>query len=109
MPKKADHQTDRSTIEHFQQIINIGPKMAEDFHRLGLKKPQDLIGKDPVKLYQRICKIDSLFHDPCVLDCYIASIDYMNGNLPRVWWEYTEERKSNFTEAVDRLRGKYAR
>jgi len=108
MPKKAIHKTARDSIARFDQIINIGAAMSGDFQRLGLKKPQDLIGKDPVKLYQTICRIDQQFHDPCVLDTYLATVDYMNGKPPQVWWKYTKQRKSEFTSVVDDLREQYS-
>lgn len=107
--KKADHQSDRRGVDQFQQIVNVGRAMEEDFRRLGLTAPGDLIGQDPAELYQRICSLDGVFHDPCVLDCYWAAVDYMNGQPPRVWWDYTSERKRKYGELVDQLRERYPR
>jgi hypothetical protein len=52
--------------------------------------------------------LENKFHDPCVLDVFLATIDYMNGNPPRQWWDYTAKRKKQFSDEVDRLRKKYA-
>ena len=109
MPRKANHETDRRTIARFNQIINIGPAMSGDFVRLGIASPQALIGRDPLELYRQVCSLDQKFHDPCVLDTYIAAIDYMNGNPPEVWWSYTSERKKRYTEEVDVLREEFGR
>ena len=95
--KKADHQTDRGHIEHFQQIINVGPASESDFLVLGFNKPQQLIGKDPWNLYRKLCRKTETLHDPCVLDVLMASIDYMNGNPPQQWWKYTAERKERYS------------
>ena len=104
MSKKAIHKTDRGTISRFDQIINVGPAMSLGFEKMGFKQPPDLIGQEPIVLYQRLCKIDDEFYDPCVLDVLMATVDYMNGNRPRQWWDYTAKRKKLFTEEVDKLR-----
>ena len=106
---KADHKTDRQSVSRFDQIVNIGPAMSRDFERMGFKCPQELIGQDPVELYRKVCKVDQQFHDPCVLDVFIATVDYMNGNRPRQWWDYTGQRKRLFSNEVDQLRAKYPR
>lgn len=109
MPRKANHDTERQSILKFDQIINIGPAMSSDFDRLGISSPQSLIGKDPLELYQRVCEVDQVFHDPCVLDVFIATIDYMNGNPPRSWWSFTQQRKERYSGEVAILRQKFAR
>ena len=81
--------------------------MEQDFRRLKLKRPQDLIGADPLALFCKICKVDSTFHDPCVLDCYISAVEFMNGKSPRVWWSYTGSRKKKYALEVERLRARY--
>ncbi|MGJ8677068.1 MAG: helix-hairpin-helix domain-containing protein [Akkermansiaceae bacterium] len=101
---KASHDTDRSKISDFEQIINIGPKIADQFREIGLISPQDLKGNDPFLLYKKINKSRKQFVDPCVQDRYMSAIDFMNGNPPKLWWEYTKERKKSHTEIVDSLR-----
>ncbi len=56
MVRKADHNCDRRQLTDLQQIINIGPSIAEDLRRIGIQTPQKLIGRDPVVLYRKICK-----------------------------------------------------
>ena len=80
----------------FIDIPNIGPRMAADFEMLGFSKPSDLTGQDPFKLYREICAITGHRHDPCVLDTYMAAVDFMNGAPARGWWKYTAERKKRF-------------
>ncbi len=107
--KKATHQTDRDTITDFRQIINIGPSIAGDFSRIGIRKPGQLAGQDPLKLYKKICKNDDQFHDPCVLDCFMSAIEFMNGGRPGKWWDFTPLRKQEYAADVDHLRAKYQR
>jgi hypothetical protein len=83
-------------VKKFSDIPNIGPAMVRDFQLLKLKSPKDLIGKDPLKLYKKICKVTGVHQDPCVLDTYMAAIDFMNGADARPWFSYTAERKNKY-------------
>ncbi len=80
----------------FTDIPNIGSAMEVDFKLLGLKSPQDLTGKDPHALYVKLAKVRGKRDDPCVLDTFIAAVDFMNGAKPREWWRYTAERKKKY-------------
>ena len=98
---KATHETDRGQITDFCRIINVGPATAGDFDDLGIHTPQNLIGQDPAEMYTRLCEITKIRHDPCVLDVFMAAVDYMNGNPPQVWWKYTDERKKRYAEIYE--------
>ncbi len=74
-------------------IPNVGPRIADDFVLLGIKKPKDLIGKDPFALYKKLCRVTGTRHDPCVLDTFMAVTDFMNGAPARPWWYYTKTKK----------------
>lgn len=77
-------------LEH---IPNIGPAMVGDFQQLGIDRPAQLIGADPLLLYQRLCGLTATRHDPCVLDTFISAVRFMEGAPPHPWWHYTAERK----------------
>ena len=83
-------------VKIFTDIPNIGPAMMKDFKLIGIADPQDLKKKDPFDLYQRLCTITCKRHDPCVLDTFMAAVDFMNGNAARPWWHYTAKRKKLF-------------
>jgi hypothetical protein len=78
-----------------EDLPNIGPKMAADFRLMGITKPKQLAGKDPYKLYERLCRLTGVRQDPCVLDVFIAATRFVGGEPPRPWWHYTAERKRN--------------
>ncbi|MDB5204328.1 MAG: putative mitomycin resistance protein [Candidatus Taylorbacteria bacterium] len=86
------------TVKKFEDIPNIGPAMVKDFKLLGLNDPMDLKGKDPYQLYLKICKITKSRHDQCVLDTYMAAVDFMNGASPKFWWKYTLLRKEKYPD-----------
>ncbi|MBV8502796.1 MAG: helix-hairpin-helix domain-containing protein [Paucibacter sp.] len=75
------------------QIPNIGPAMVADFHLLGIERPEQLRGQNAFRLYSRLCELTHARHDPCVLDTFLAAVDFMDGAPPLPWWHYTAERK----------------
>jgi hypothetical protein len=96
MTTKATHKTDRASIRRLTQLVNVGESIAGDLARIGVATPQQLIGRDPWKLYCLICAKDGQLHDPCLLDVLISAVDYMNGRRPQKWWEYTGRRKREY-------------
>jgi hypothetical protein len=85
-------------VKKFQDIPNVGPAMARNFILLGLRKPTDLITQNPLKLYKKLCKISGYRQDPCVLDTYMAVVDFMNGAPARPWFFYTKNRKQEYPD-----------
>ena len=77
----------------FIDIPNVGPAIADDFVRIGIKTPAQLAGSDPYVLYQTLNKKTGVRNDPCVLDTFIAAVDFMNGGSPKPWWHFTAMRK----------------
>lgn len=78
-----------------EDIPNIGPRIADDFRLIGIKKPSDLKGKDPKKLYNKLNIKTGQRHDPCVLDTFMAAVDFMNGGKAKPWWTFTPLRKKS--------------
>ena len=93
MSKKA---TVASEVKKFSDIPNIGEAIAKDFVLLGIKKPSDLKKCDGYKLYVTLCKATGKRHDPCVLDTFLAAVDFMQGAPAKPWWAYTAERKQTY-------------
>ena len=74
-------------------LPNVGRAVAADFHRIGVRTPQDLRGRDPYALYDALNRATGTRHDPCVLDTFIAAVRYVEGAPAHPWWKYTAERK----------------
>ncbi len=75
-------------------IPNIGPAVARKLERLDVHSADDLRGRDPHELFERLCALDDMRHDPCLLDTFVAAVDYADGGRPRPWWEFSRERKA---------------
>jgi hypothetical protein len=82
--------------QKFQDIPNVGPRVEDDFRKLGFKKPLDLKGKNPFLMYKTLCVKTKSRQDPCVLDVFMAVVDFANGAPPKAWFSYTKERKKKY-------------
>jgi hypothetical protein len=88
---KASHADDCEALE---QLPNIGPALAADLRRIGIRSPRELRGRDAFVLYQQLCATTGERQDPCVLDTFMAVIDFMRGAPAAPWWAYTAQRKA---------------
>jgi hypothetical protein len=84
-----------------RQLPNIGPALARMLTRLGIERAEDLVGRDPGRLYHRLCELDGRRLDPCVLDTLTAVVDYANGAPARPWWYYSRQRKARAAVSED--------
>jgi hypothetical protein len=87
------NRASRSELARLEELPNVGPAVAADFKRLGVARPQDLLGRDPYAMFDELCRLTMQRHDPCLLDTFIAAVRFMEGERARPWWEYTGQRK----------------
>ena len=83
----------RERLNRLTDLPNVGPSIAEDLKLIGIHTPDQLIGRNPVGLYESLCLKTGARQDPCVLDVFISITRFMDGEPPRVWWDYTAQRK----------------
>lgn len=91
--KKVRRISDAVSLE---QIPNVGKAMAGDLERLGIHAPRDLASADPKALYDALCALDGVRHDPCVLDVFMAAVDFAKGGAAAHWSAFTPERKAKW-------------
>jgi hypothetical protein len=91
----------RENVKKLTDLPNIGKAGAADLELLGIEKPGDLQGNDPYEMYERLCILTSSRHDPCVIDVFISVTSFINGDEPKAWWHYTEERKKLQSEKTN--------
>jgi hypothetical protein len=93
-PRKAATAAECETLE---QLPNIGVSIAGDLRLLGIQHPRDLLQADAFQLYQALCRTTGQRQDPCVLDTFLAAVDFMRGAPAKPWWDYTAKRKKDFS------------
>ena len=83
----------RGDVARLEDVPNVGPSIAADLRQLGITSPAALVGRDPYAMYDELCRLTGVRHDPCLLDVFIAAVRYMAGGPKRPWWKFTAERK----------------
>jgi hypothetical protein len=98
-------KVDRRRVRVLTDLPNVGPATAKDLVLLGITAPGQLVGRDPVDLFERLGRATGVRQDPCVLDVLLSITRFMAGDAPRVWWDYTSERKQMLRSAASPGRG----
>lgn len=93
---KAPKAASAADCRSLEQLPNIGPALAADLRLIGIRTPADLRGKEAFVLYRQLCTATGQRQDPCVLDTFMAAIDFMGGAPAAPWWRYTPHRKALF-------------
>lgn len=88
----------REKLKALTDLPNIGKAGAGDLRCLGYQTPADLVGADPLEMYERLCAATGTVHDPCVLDVFISVTRFLSGEEPQAWWHYTDQRKQMLSE-----------
>lgn len=86
-------QKNRVVLRELAGLPNIGPRMARDLLRLGVRSKEDLKRWTGKGLYEAICRLDGVRHDPCVLDTFEAVTVFAKGGPDLPWWHYSRVRK----------------
>ena len=71
---KATRAEDCTVLE---QLPNIGPSLAADLRLIGIRLPRDLHGRDAFVLYQKLNAATGARNDSCVLDTFMAAVDFI--------------------------------
>ena len=84
----------RAVLREFRRIPGVGPSIAEDLWGLGMRSIDDLRGGDPEALYERMCEVQGVRIDRCmlyVLRCavYYAS-EYPHDPEKLLWWNWKD-------------------
>ncbi|BBB60917.1 hypothetical protein UNDKW_2644 [Undibacterium sp. KW1] len=82
-------------IKQLEQLPNVGKATVADLHLLGIIEPKQLKGRNPYQMYDELCAMTKVRHDPCVYDVFISIVKFMDGDPPLAWWHYTAERKAH--------------
>ena len=87
------NKVNRARLKALTDLPNIAKASAGDLIILGYSEPSQLIGQCPFEMYERLCALTAVRHDPCVIDVFMSVTCFMAGQDPQPWWKYTVERK----------------
>lgn len=87
--------------ERLEDLPNVGPAIAAKLRGIDIETPSDLVGRDPYEMFEELNARTAAFHDPCLLDVFIAVTRFVSGESAKPWWSYTAERKARFANSRD--------
>jgi len=85
-------------LKQFQNIPGIGKACALDLWNIGLRSVDDLRGKNPELLYEKLNRISGTRHDICMLytfRCAVYFVSEKNHEKEKLNWWYWKENKYN--------------
>ncbi|MDQ2741395.1 MAG: helix-hairpin-helix domain-containing protein [Chloroflexota bacterium] len=94
MRQKRASTPEQDLLRALQTIPSVGPAMAGDLVRLGISDVRQVGEREPAEMFETLCDLDGMRHDPCVLDVFSAAVAYARGEPARPWWEFSRERKT---------------
>lgn len=78
--------------DELQRLPAVGPGMAADLRRLGVRSVKDLARRDPERLYTRLGEITGERQDPCVLYSFRCAVYAARTPRPQAellkWWNW---------------------
>jgi len=84
----------QAALRRLQVIPGVGPSIAEDLYRLGIKKVSCLKGKDPEKLYAKFCAMEGYPIDRCLLYVFRGAVYYASHERhdpeKLKWWNWKD-------------------
>lgn len=81
------------------KMPNVGKATAGDLLLLGIRSVKHLASQKPMKLYERLCVLQGMRVDPCMIDVLMAVVEHAQTGIIKDWWEYTPVRKQMLAAA----------
>lgn len=79
-------------LDPLQEVPGIGPSISADLRALGIERVADLEGRDPARLYQRLCVLQGGPIDRCVLYVFRCAVYYATEERHDaellLWWNW---------------------
>jgi hypothetical protein len=73
----------------------VGPSIARDLDDLGIRRVEQLAGKDPERLYRRLIVLRGVHQDRCLLYVFRCAVYYAETAKPRadllLWWNWKDK------------------
>ncbi len=64
----------QTALNKFRKIPGVGKVIAEDLWNLGMRSAADLKKQDPEKLYLKLCRLQKMKVDRCMLYVFRAAM-----------------------------------
>lgn len=85
-----------TTRSELQNIPGVGKSIAKDLQAIGIYTIEDLIGKDPEKLYQESNQIAGVVQDRCLLYVFRCAVYFAENKKhdpeKLKWWNWKDKK-----------------
>jgi len=90
------HQPTKSNIlKKLTTLPNVGKAIAADLLSIGISSPDDIKGKDPLKIFNELKQVMNQRHDPCVYYTLLSVQHFMDTGESLPWWKFTAKGKAD--------------
>ena len=94
-PMKSKEESADTIKQSLQLIPGVGPKLAQKFHDIVIKRISDLKGNKPEELYSQLCARQGVQIDRCVLYVCRSSVYFAETENPDPeklkWWYWKDK------------------
>lgn len=95
MPPTPSDPDDRAlALRDLRRIPGVGKTIAEDLWRLGVRSVAALRGRDPEALYERLCEIQGVRVDRCMLYVFRCAVYFASHERhdpeKLKWWRWKD-------------------
>ncbi|MEN6333622.1 MAG: helix-hairpin-helix domain-containing protein [Phycisphaerales bacterium] len=81
--------------DELEQIPGVGKSIAQDLRQIGITSVNQLKGRSPERLYQRLCHFKASPVDRCMLYVFRCAVYYASGTDPDPellkWWNWKDQ------------------
>jgi len=81
--------------DELEQVPGVGKSIAHDLRQIGITSVDDLKGKDPEELYEKLCSFKASPVDRCMLYVLRSAVYYASTSDPDPrllqWWNWKDK------------------
>jgi nucleotidyltransferase/DNA polymerase involved in DNA repair len=92
LPSRSQSSLKEAVSRDFQKIPGVGPRIAENFWRLGLRSLEDLRQSDPERLFRQLSVLEGKKVDRCALYVFRSAVYFVSRRIhdPELlkWWNW---------------------
>ena len=82
--------------DELERIPGVGPSIARDLRAIGITSVDQLQGKDPEQLYEKLCRFKASPVDRCMLYVLRCAVYYASSEDPGPrllqWWNWKDAK-----------------
>lgn len=92
----SDAEERARALRELRTIPGVGRAVSQDLWALGVRRVADLRGADPQALYDRLCVLQGMTVDRCMLYVFRCAVHFASAEAPEPeslkWWNWMDER-----------------